>query len=65
MAESFFQLTKRERIKRKTYPTRQDARADIFDYIGMFYNTQRRHGHNNRLSPVDYEKQYAIRLVGV
>jgi putative transposase len=65
VAESFFQLLKRERIKRKTYPTHQDARADIFDYIEMFYNTKRRHGYNNKLSPVDYEKQYAMRLAGV
>jgi putative transposase len=65
VAESFFQLLKRERIKRKIYPTRQDARADIFDYIEMFYNTKRRHGYNNKLSPVDYEKQYAMRLTSV
>ena len=38
VAESFFQLLKRERIKRKTYSNRADARADVFDYIEMFYN---------------------------
>jgi len=65
VAESFFQLLKREHIKRKIYPTRQDARADIFDYIEMFYNTKRRHGYHNKLSPVDYEKQYAMRLTSV
>ena len=65
VAESFFQLLKRERIKRKIYNTRQNARADIFDYIEMFYNTKRRHGYNNKLSPVDYEKQYATRLKAV
>ena len=32
VAESFFQLLKRERIKRKIYATRDDARADVFDY---------------------------------
>lgn len=36
VAESFFQLLKRERIKRKIYTTRQDARGDVFDYIEMF-----------------------------
>lgn len=36
VAESFFQLPKRERIKRKTYATRDDARQDIFDYNEMF-----------------------------
>ncbi|RML37766.1 ISPsy26, transposase orfB [Pseudomonas syringae pv. atrofaciens] len=38
VAESFFQLLKRERIKRKIYTSRQDARSDVFDYIEMFYN---------------------------
>ena len=36
VAESFFQLLKRERIKRKTYTTRDDARQDIFDYMRCF-----------------------------
>jgi putative transposase len=62
VAESFFQLLKRERIKRKIYATRQDARQDVFDYIEMFYNPKRRHSHANDLSPVQYEKQFALRL---
>jgi len=36
VAESFFQLLKRERIKRRIYPTRAEARSDVFDYIEMF-----------------------------
>ncbi|MGF6267691.1 hypothetical protein ABIE17_000175 [Lelliottia nimipressuralis] len=36
VAESFFQLLKRERIKKKIYGTREEARRDIFDYIKMF-----------------------------
>ena len=65
MAERLFQLLKRERIKRKIDNTRQHARADIFAYIEMFYNTKRRHGYTNKLSPVDYEKQYATRVKAV
>ena len=65
VAESFFQLLKRERIKRKTYSTREDARSDVFDYIEMFYNVRRRHGFNNQLSPIEYEKQYKTRLESV
>ena len=37
VAESFFQLLKRERIRRQIYPTRDQARADVFNYIEMFY----------------------------
>ena len=33
VAESFYQLLKRERIRRKTYATRKEARQDVFDYI--------------------------------
>ncbi|OWW21596.1 hypothetical protein AYR66_21005 [Noviherbaspirillum denitrificans] len=35
------------------------------DYIEMFYDPKRRHGYNNRLSPVDYEKQCFKRLASV
>ena len=55
VAESFFQLLKRERIKKKIYGTREEARSDIFDYIEMFYNSKRRHGSSNQMSPTEYE----------
>ena len=41
VAESFFQLLKRERIRRRTYLTREAARQDVFEYIEMFYNPKR------------------------
>ena len=53
--ESFFQLLKRERIRRRTYPTRNAARQDVFEYIKMFYNPKRKHTNNSMLSPVDFE----------
>lgn len=65
VAESFFQLLKRERIKRRVYATRDEARTDVFDYIEMFYNVKRRHNHADRLSPANYEKQYFERLTSV
>ncbi|ENX6105275.1 IS3 family transposase, partial [Salmonella enterica] len=58
VAESFFQLLKRERIKKKIYGTREEARSDIFDYIEMFYNSKRRHGSSDQMSPTEYENQY-------
>lgn len=58
VAESFFELLKRERIRRKIYANREDARRDIFDCFEMFYNAKRRHGYANDVSPVQYEKQY-------
>ncbi|WP_446919753.1 IS3 family transposase [Klebsiella pneumoniae] len=65
VAESFFQLLKRERIKKKIYGTREEARSDIFDYIEMFYNSKRRHGSSEQMSPTEYEKQYYQRLGSV
>jgi putative transposase len=62
VAESFFQLLKRERIRRKTYPTRDAARQDIFDYIEMFYNSVRKHGYNGNLSPIEFERRYKKEL---
>jgi putative transposase len=56
VAESFFQLLRRERIKRKTYPMRYAARQDVFHYIEMFYNPVRRHGHNGKKSQVQFEQ---------
>ncbi|WP_312352181.1 IS3 family transposase [Pseudomonas sp.] len=65
VAESFFQLLKRERIRRKIYATRDEARSDIFDYIEMFYNPKRRHSSAMQLSPVEYEKRYFLSLESV
>ena len=62
VVESFFQLLKRERIRRKTYATRQDARADVFNYIEMFYNPKLRHNTAGGVSPVEFEKRYFQRL---
>ena len=57
VAESFFGLLKRERVNRSRYRTREEARADIFDYIEVFYNRKRRHGYLGNISPVDFEKR--------
>ncbi len=65
VAESFFNLLKRERIRRRTYKTRAEARQDVFNYIEMFYNPNRKHVRNGMLSPVDFERQQEMRTEGV
>ena len=55
--ESFFSSLKTERTARKVYRTRDEARADVFNYIETFYNTTRRHSTLGYLSPVQYEEQ--------
>ena len=65
-AESFFQLLKRERIRRRTYATREAARQDVFEYIEMFYNPKRKHTNNGMLSPVEFEtRQRKMKEAGV
>jgi len=54
VAESCFQLLKRKWIRRQIYPTRQDARADVFHYIEMFYNPKLRHNTSGSVSPVEF-----------
>ena len=51
VAESFFQLLKRERITRRTYPTRAAARRDVFEYVELFHDPNRKHTNNRMLSP--------------
>jgi len=58
-AECFFHTLKVELIHGKIYDTRQKAKIDIFDYIEIFYNRQRRHSYLGYLSPVDFEKKNA------
>ena len=53
--ESFFSSLKIERAARKTYRTRDDAKADVFDYIERFYNPKRRHSTIGYMSPMDFE----------
>jgi putative transposase len=42
LAEGFFGMLKRERVNRRCYRTRAEARTDIFDYIERFYNPRTR-----------------------
>ena len=58
VAESFFGLLKRERVYRRHYLTRTEARTDIFDYIERFYNRRRRHSYTKGLAPGVYAKQH-------
>ena len=54
--ESFFSSMKTERTARKVYRSREQARADVFDYIERFYNPTRRHSTLGYISPVQFEQ---------
>jgi transposase InsO family protein len=56
VAESFFATLKKELIHRRTWPTKAELRTEVFDYIEVFYNRERRHSTLGHLSPMQYER---------
>ena len=62
VAESFFATIKKRIIKRKIYSTRNDAKAEIFNFIEMFYNPKKRHSHTGGVSPTKFEEAYFSEL---
>jgi putative transposase len=56
VAESFFATLKKEFVHRRSWPSKAELRTEIFDYIEVFYNRERRHSTLGQLSPVQYEK---------
>jgi transposase InsO family protein len=57
VAESFFATIKVELVHDATWATRAAARAELFEYIEVFYNGQRRHSSLGYLSPRAFERQ--------
>ncbi len=55
VSESFFGSLKNELTHGKIYDNRDQARADIFRYIEIFYNRQRIHQTLNYVTPTEYE----------
>ena len=53
-AESFFSTAKRECIYRKEYVTLEEVKADLFEYIEVFYNRKRMHRTLGYKSPVAF-----------
>jgi len=49
-----------KRTARKTSRTREDAKADVFDYIERFYNAKRRHSTIGYMSPMEFERQAGL-----
>ena len=58
--ESFFSSLKTERVNGKIYRTRDEAKADVFDYIERFYNVRRRHSTIGYISPMAFELQAGL-----
>ncbi len=56
--ESFFGRLKCEVAPGEVFPTREQARAEIFEYLEVFYNRVRRHSSLGFLSPVEFERTH-------
>ena len=55
--ESFFGTLKQELVNRRRFSTRDAARNEVFEYIEVWYNRQRRHSSLGYLSPAEFERQ--------
>jgi putative transposase len=58
--ESFFSTLKTERTARKACLSRDQAHADVFDFIERFYNPKRRHSTIGYLSPIEFERRAKV-----
>jgi putative transposase len=56
LAESFVATLKRELLDRRSWPTREEVRSAIFEFVEVFYNRQRIHSALGYRSPADYER---------
>ena len=53
--ESFFASLKKELVRGEEFATRDEARAELFEYIEVFYNRKRRHSTLGYRSPAEFE----------
>ena len=60
MMESFFGSLKTEWVYGREYQTREEAKQDLFKYIEMFYNRQRRHAALGYISPAEFERRHEV-----
>jgi len=58
--ESFFGTLKRELIHHRQYLTRDEAKQEIFEYLEVFYNRQRRHSTLGYQPPAEFEAPAAV-----
>jgi putative transposase len=55
VVESFFSTLKNELVHERDYHTREEAQAEVFEFIEVFYNRQRLHQTLGYVSPVQFE----------
>ncbi len=63
VAESFFATLKKELVRSRAFATRAEARAEVFEYIEVFYNRQRAHSLLSYETPDAFEDCFEKRKV--
>lgn len=63
MIESFWGTMQVELLNRKSWKTRTELVNAIFDYIEIYYNSQRRHSALEWRTPIEYEKLNQIQQI--
>ena len=57
-AESFFHTLKTELIHHCRFETREEAKQEIFEYIEVFYNRQRKHSTVGYQTPAEFDQMH-------
>lgn len=57
VVESLFSTLKRELMLNTVFVSRQEGRSQVFEYLEIFYNRQRRHSTLGYLTPVEFEQR--------
>jgi len=60
LCESFFATLECELLDRQRFRTQAEARMAVFEFLEGWYNPHRRHSGAGNLSPVEYERKYAV-----
>jgi putative transposase len=60
--EGFFATLKQELVYHRQYQTRKEAKQDIFEYIQVWYNRNRKHSSLAYLSPEQFENKYQYQM---
>lgn len=63
--ESFWGSMKNELVHHHRYGSRFEAEASIREYIGIFYNRQRRHSRLGNVAPAVFAQNFSRHAVGI
>lgn len=58
--ESFFSNLKKELTRRRSWPTREILRREVFEWIEGWYNPHRRHSSLGGISPVAWDRKNTV-----